>query len=337
MSAHGSQTTLPDLVREMVNEYVKKASWTLTEEHRDRISARVLERQVISPTAFDAYRLDSVRCEDSENYWSTKLARVFVDKDNSPGPLSTACMFVAMGWAAAVYFQPGFVPFGSVILAHWYYPAILLAAGMIPFVTIGPVLNRPYEARRSSCAASRGKIRDIVFGEVRKLLADPSIALDRRGVGDAILHRPYAFLLCPYPADTDDERSFYTGTLFSTVREAAAQAGMHCYLANEVLSPGLVLDTIMVGIANADLVLADVTEPNLNVYYEIGLAHGLQKGVLLLTAGAPKDLPFDLAVNRALQYSRARADLLREDLLRGFAQWRRQSPGVGRGTDPGNP
>jgi hypothetical protein len=77
------------------------------------------------------------------------------------------------------------------------------------------------------------------------------------------------------------------------------------------------------GIVEADLVVADLTDGNPNVYYELGLAHALRKRVILLTQEAAA-LPFDLRAYRVVEYDThfARIDSARGtllDLARGAA------------------
>lgn len=64
-----------------------------------------------------------------------------------------------------------------------------------------------------------------------------------------------------------------------------------------------ILRGIVQGINDSELIIADLTEHNPNVYYELGLAHGLGKSVLLLTQNID-GIPFDLKVYQHLAYSR---------------------------------
>ncbi|MDK7536035.1 hypothetical protein OWP14_29035, partial [Bacillus paranthracis] len=53
---------------------------------------------------------------------------------------------------------------------------------------------------------------------------------------------------------------------------------------------------------NSDLIVADLTDLNPNVFYELGIAHALRKNVILLTQQID-ELPFDLRSYRVLSYS----------------------------------
>jgi nucleoside 2-deoxyribosyltransferase len=53
---------------------------------------------------------------------------------------------------------------------------------------------------------------------------------------------------------------------------------------------------------DADVVIADITGKNANVLFEVGLAIGLRKPVLLLSQGSLDDLPSDLRAYQVASY-----------------------------------
>lgn len=63
-----------------------------------------------------------------------------------------------------------------------------------------------------------------------------------------------------------------------------------------------ILKDIVVGISSADIIVADLTGNNPNVFYELGLAHAMNKKVIIITQ-AIDELPFDIKSYRAFQYS----------------------------------
>ena len=78
--------------------------------------------------------------------------------------------------------------------------------------------------------------------------------------------------------------------------------------ADEIVYPRLITDAILEAILKSDLVIADLTDENANVFYEVGLAQGLGCDVMLLTQNP--ELPFDVAASRTIFYE------LTEDGLR---------------------
>ena len=63
----------------------------------------------------------------------------------------------------------------------------------------------------------------------------------------------------------------------------------------------LILEDIVRGIIDAKIVVAEITPPNQNVFYELGYAHALNKPTILL-AERGKTLPFDVSGYRCLFY-----------------------------------
>lgn len=63
-----------------------------------------------------------------------------------------------------------------------------------------------------------------------------------------------------------------------------------------------ILQDIIEGIYKADIIIADLTGLNPNVFYEMGLAHAMNKKVIILTQNIG-ELPFDIKSYRANEYS----------------------------------
>lgn len=63
-----------------------------------------------------------------------------------------------------------------------------------------------------------------------------------------------------------------------------------------------ILQDIVEGIHKADVIIADLTGLNANVFYELGLAHAMNKKVIIITQDLG-ELPFDIKSYRANEYS----------------------------------
>ena len=75
------------------------------------------------------------------------------------------------------------------------------------------------------------------------------------------------------------------------------------YRADQVYGPGFILADIIRGIETAQIVIAEITPTNENVFYELGYAHALKKPtILLVDREKKKDFPFDLSGYRCLFY-----------------------------------
>jgi hypothetical protein len=99
--------------------------------------------------------------------------------------------------------------------------------------------------------------------------------------------RPFAFVIMPFDRAVDD--LYELG-----IKAACEAAGADCARADKQIFVESIPERIHADIERADLVIAELTDRNPNVYYETGYAHGLSKPVLLLTTSA-EDIPFDLS------------------------------------------
>lgn len=92
-------------------------------------------------------------------------------------------------------------------------------------------------------------------------------------------------------------------------------AGYIVKRADDIKSQNNIIGDIIEGIISSDLIVADLTGANPNVYYELGIAHALNKNVILLTQEID-DLPFDLRSYRVISYSVhfAKMNLAKEEL-----------------------
>ncbi len=80
--------------------------------------------------------------------------------------------------------------------------------------------------------------------------------------------------------------------------------GFECWRVDEKNAPGSITRDIVNGILDADLVVADLTSRNPNVFYELGIAHSAGNKTIM-TAQNPKEIPFDIANYRVLMYEQS--------------------------------
>lgn len=92
-------------------------------------------------------------------------------------------------------------------------------------------------------------------------------------------------------------QQLYTDVIQPVCREF----GLSAYHVRDLPGPGLILHDIAQGIVEAEIVIAEITPINQNVFYELGYAHALGKATILL-AEQGKQLPFDVSGYRCLFY-----------------------------------
>ncbi|MBI1210456.1 MAG: hypothetical protein GC190_03260 [Alphaproteobacteria bacterium] len=93
-----------------------------------------------------------------------------------------------------------------------------------------------------------------------------------------------AFVIMPFSERTQGyARGFFDEVLNSLVTPAAAEAGFTVRTARRTGSD-VIQSTIINALIEADLVIADLTEHNPNVLFELGVRMALEKPVLLIRA-----------------------------------------------------
>jgi len=98
--------------------------------------------------------------------------------------------------------------------------------------------------------------------------------------------KPFVFVLMPF-IDT------FTDVYELGIKAACEDAGAYCERVDEQIFVGSILERVYNQIAKADIIVAEMTGRNPNVFYETGYAHALNKRVILLTQNTD-DIPFDL-------------------------------------------
>ena len=112
--------------------------------------------------------------------------------------------------------------------------------------------------------------------------------------GDIFLMQRRAFVLMPFEDEFDDIYEYL-------IREPLSNAGYDVNRADEILDQENILASIIDSIVNSELIVADLSTSNPNVYYELGLAHVYRKNVVLLTQEIT-EVPFDLRSYRIIKY-----------------------------------
>jgi hypothetical protein len=85
------------------------------------------------------------------------------------------------------------------------------------------------------------------------------------------------------------------------VKPTCASMGLTVRRADDFFTAHAVVQDIWKAIVSARSIVADCTDRNPNVFYEIGLAHTIGKPTVLLTQHA-EDIPFDLRHLRYIEY-----------------------------------
>lgn len=79
------------------------------------------------------------------------------------------------------------------------------------------------------------------------------------------------------------------------------ECALRCERGDDLFGSNVIMEDIRKSIEKSRLIVADLTDRNPNVFYEVGIAHTLKKDVLLLSQTIG-DVPFDLRHMRVLLY-----------------------------------
>lgn len=94
----------------------------------------------------------------------------------------------------------------------------------------------------------------------------------------------------------------FSGIWTSVIKPTVESLGDKCLRVDDFFTTGSILVDIYDSIKKADYIIADLTELNPNVYYELGYSHALDKKVIILSQDI-STLPFDLKHQRVIVYS----------------------------------
>jgi hypothetical protein len=118
----------------------------------------------------------------------------------------------------------------------------------------------------------------------------------RRSAGAGSDRKPKVFVAMPFDDRMDDV--YHYGIL-----NAVHAAGFLCERADQAAFTGEIMEWVKKRISSADIVIADLTHSNPNVYLEVGYAWGTGRPTVLLVQD-PEHLKFDVKGQRCLVYTK---------------------------------
>lgn len=101
----------------------------------------------------------------------------------------------------------------------------------------------------------------------------------------------------------------------AVARMDIAAEDVHLYRADEIASPGQISEQIKDAIGRAGVVIADITNVNPNVMWELGYADGKGKAIVILNQD-PGSSPFDMVDRRQVAYSASPTEVDETNLVR---------------------
>jgi hypothetical protein len=99
---------------------------------------------------------------------------------------------------------------------------------------------------------------------------------------------------------------------------ALTRIGIEGRTTGEIARAGNIREDMFHSLLTADLVIADMTIDNANVFYELGVRHALRAQRTFLLYGGGKEVPFDLKTDRYLKHDSARPGASLDALIAGL-------------------
>lgn len=183
-----------------------------------------------------------------------------------------------------------------------------LADTYFPLVSSGAIEALP--SGRTYYDAEAFRLSDAAAAIFQHCLVAYRHSLDR----DLRIGEPSVFVIMPFRED------WSPGVLSELIEPACRDAGLACLRGDTIERSRDLLTNILQAICEAGIVLADVSAPNPNVYYELGLCHAIGKDVRVLKQDHVP-LPADLAGAHYIDYPRDRPAAGVELLTRELAAW----------------
>ncbi|MBJ6110429.1 toll/interleukin-1 receptor domain-containing protein [Hymenobacter sp. BT523] len=153
------------------------------------------------------------------------------------------------------------------------------------------------------------QLKDILKEAVDALKSQPSSKSEEVLVDDKL-----CFTVMPF--SVEELNIVYEDFVKPAVEEFC---NLTCERGDDVFGSNVVMDDIRKSIEKARIIIADLTGRNPNVFYEVGIAHTLNKPVLLLSQDV-EDIPFDLRHRRILiyEYSPRGCKKLEKDIVKSI-------------------
>ena len=116
--------------------------------------------------------------------------------------------------------------------------------------------------------------------------------------------KPHAFIAMPFGTKpgADGQPIDFNRIFDELLKPALQDAGCEVFRADEEQRAGDIRTDMFQELLVADLVLADLTLDNPNVWYELGVRHALRARGVLLVQGPRATQPFDIYTERKLRY-----------------------------------
>ena len=139
--------------------------------------------------------------------------------------------------------------------------------------------------------------KDIVRFDDGEYFVNPEFAKGTGGIEAQRIGRlalKHLFIAMPFANEFDN--AYYFG-----IKQPVELHGRKCERVDQDAFTGDIIERVKRRISGCELVIADITGSNPNVFYELGYADGAGKPVIVISQ--EQETPFDLKTRRQIRYS----------------------------------
>ena len=109
------------------------------------------------------------------------------------------------------------------------------------------------------------------------------------------------FVISPIGSEESKTRERSDLVLEYIIKPAAKECGYKAVRADEISEPGIITTQVIQRLIEDDLVIADLTEKNPNVFYELAIRHAVRKPIVQMIKHDER-IPFDVVTQRTIHY-----------------------------------
>lgn len=114
-------------------------------------------------------------------------------------------------------------------------------------------------------------------------------------------HKKICFVISPIGEEGSETRTRSDQILKHIITQPVSQLGYEVIRADKISEPGIITTQIIEYIVDAELVIADLTDHNPNVFYELAIRHAMRKPLVQMIRKGDV-IPFDVAATRVIQF-----------------------------------